>query len=157
MHASIRRFASALVAAAGLAVGIGASSASAVPFVSATLGITAIADNDYIISVNGHVEMSQADAQAACSHPGDPVDVELYGDDFGFDDLLISTSEFAAATMTCTTSASGMDYRVSLTRDGDVLNEDRPGEDELRALVTFLDIRTGTTTVAYSPLQLRRI
>ena len=34
MNASIRRFASALVAATGLAVGIGASSASATPFIS---------------------------------------------------------------------------------------------------------------------------
>ena len=158
MTVSIRRFASALVAATGLAVGIGASSASATPFISTTLGVTAIANNDYILSVNGHIEMSQADAQAACAHAGDPVDVELYGQDSVFrggDDLLVRASEFAEATMTCTTSATGMDFRVSVTRDGDVLNEDRPGQDELYAYVTFFDIRTGSTSVDASNVVLR--
>ena len=48
-----------------------------------------------------------------------------------------------------------MDFVVSLTRDGDVLNEDRPGQDELYAYVTFLDIRTGTTRVDASDVVLR--
>ena len=45
--------------------------------------------------------MSKADAQAACAHAGDPVDVELYGQDAGIlaDDLLITKSAYAAAGM----------------------------------------------------------
>ena len=64
--------------------------------------------------MNGHIEMSQADAQAACAHTGDPVDVELYGQDSAFrggDDLLVRASEYAEATMTCATSATGLDFR----------------------------------------------
>ena len=46
--------------------------------------------------------------------------------------------------MSCTTGSTGLNFSVSLTRDGDVLNEDRPGQDELYAYIYFLDIRTGT-------------
>ncbi len=155
MNASHRRFAAALVAATGLVVGIGASSASATSFLSTSLNVIAIANNDYILRVAGHIEMSQADAAAACAHAGDPVDVELYGKDTLGDDLLISKAEYAAATMTCATSATGLDYLVSATRDGDVLNEDRPGDDELYAYATFFDIRTGTTHVDASNVVVR--
>ncbi|HVF14803.1 MAG TPA: hypothetical protein VM942_09410 [Acidimicrobiales bacterium] len=149
MNVSIRRFATAVLAATGLVVGIGASAASATPFLASSLSVVAIANNDFILRVSGHIEMSQADAQAACAHPGDPVDVQLYGQDAGVlgDDELISKAEYGAATMTCTTNSTGLNYVVSVTRDGDVLNEDRPGDDELYAYVTFLDIRTGTTHV----------
>ena len=44
---------------------------------------------------------------------------------------------------------------MSVTRDGDVLNEDRPGQDELYAYVTFFDIRTGITSVDASNVVLR--
>ncbi len=157
MNASLRRFASALVAATGIAVGIGASSASATPFISTDLNVIAIANNDFILRVAGHIEMSQADAQAACAHAGDPVDVQLYGQDAGIlaDDELITKAEYAAATMTCSASGTGLDFVVSVTRDGDVLNEDRPGQDELYAYVTFFDIRTGTTHVDASDVEVR--
>ena len=72
MNISIRRLAASAVAAAALVLGVGASSASATPFISTTLGVTAIANNDYILTVTGHIEMSQTDAQAACAHAGDP-------------------------------------------------------------------------------------
>ena len=158
MSISIRRLAASAAAAAALVLGVGASSASATPFISTTLGVTAIANNDYILTVTGHIEMSQADAQAACAHAGDPVDVELYGQDSGFtfgDDLLISKSAWATATMSCTTNSTGMNFSVSLTRDGDDLNEDRPGQDELYAYIYFLDIRTGTNHVDASPVVYR--
>ncbi len=157
MNASLRRFASALVAATGLAAGIGASPASATSFITSDLNVIAIANNDYILRVAGHIEMSQADAQAACAHAGDPVDVELWGQDAGVlaDDLLITKSEYAAAPMSCTTSATGLDFVVSVTRDGDVLNEDRPGQDELYAYITFFDIRTGSTHVDASDVEVR--
>ena len=48
-----------------------------------------------------------------------------------------------------------MNFSVSLTRDGDDLNEDRPGQDELYAYIYFLDIRTGTNHVDASPVVLR--
>ena len=48
--------------------------------------------------------------------------------------------------MSCTTNSTGLNFSVSLTRDGDDLNEDRPGQDELYAYIYFLDIRTGTAT-----------
>jgi|GEM_PF-5826015 len=157
MNASLRRFASALVATAGLAVGIGASSASATSFMSTDLNVISIPNNDYILRVAGHIEMSSADALAACSHAGDPVDVELYGQDAGIlaDDLLITKSEFAAAPMSCNPTSTGLDFVVSVTRDGDVLNEDRPGQDELYAYVTFFDIRTGQTHVNASDVEVR--
>lgn len=157
MNVSIRRLAAAAVASAALVAGVGASPASAASFMTTNLNVIAIANNDYILRVSGHIEMSQADAQAACAHPGDPVDVQLYGKDAGIlaDDELITKAEFGAATMTCTTSTTGLDYLVSVTRDGDVLNEDRPGEDELYAYATFLDIRTGQTHVDASPVVTR--
>ncbi len=158
MNASIRRLAASAIAAAALVVGVGASSASATSFITTNLGVTAIANNDYILTVTGHIEMSQADAQAACAFAGDPLDVELYGQDSGFtfgDDLLITKSAWAVATMSCTTNSTGMNFSVSLTRDGDDLNEDRPGQDELYAYVYFLDIRTGTSHVDASPVVLR--
>ena len=149
LRLAARRLAASLAAATALAIGIGASPASATSFMSTTLTVTAIANNDYIVRVSGHIEMSQADAQAACAFAGDPVDVELWGQDAGIlaDDLLITKSEWAAAAMSCTTSSTGLNYSVSVTRDGDVLNEDRPGEDELYGYVTFFDIRTGQNNV----------
>ncbi|MEA2972623.1 MAG: hypothetical protein QOG82_1081 [Actinomycetota bacterium] len=57
--------------------------------------------------------------------------------------------------MSCTTSATGMDFRVQVTRDGDAINEDRAGRDELYAYVTFFDIRTGITSVDASNVVLR--
>ena len=57
--------------------------------------------------------------------------------------------------MSCTTSATGLNYSASLTRDGDALNEDRPGQDELYAYVYFLDIRNGGTSVDASPVVTR--
>ena len=57
--------------------------------------------------------------------------------------------------MSCTTNSTGMNFSVSLTRDGDDLNEDRPGQDELYAYIYFLDIRTGTNHVDASPVVLR--
>ncbi len=157
MNVSIRRLAASAVAAAALVLGVGASSASATSFISTNLGVTAIANNDYILTVSGHIEMSQTDAQAACAHSGDPVDVELYGQDAGVlaDDLLISTSSWAAAAMSCTTNSTGLNFSVSLTRDGDDLNEDRPGQDELYAYIYFFDIRTGTAHVDASPVVYR--
>ena len=157
MNVSIRRFAAALAAATALAVGASASPASASDLMSTSLNVIAIQNNDYILRVSGHVTMSQADAQAACAFAGDPVDVELYGQDAGLlaDDLLVTKSEFAAATMSCTTSSTGLDYLVSVTRDGDVLNEDRPGQDELYAYTYFFDIRTGTTHVDASSVVTR--
>jgi hypothetical protein len=157
MNVSLRRFASALVASAGLVVALGASSASATPFMSTDLNVISIPNNDYILRVAGHIEMSIADALAACSHTGDPVDVELYGQDAGIlaDDLLITKSEYAAASMSCSPTSTGLDFVVSVTRDGDVLNEDRPGQDELYAYVTFFDIRTGTTHVNASDVEVR--
>lgn len=157
MNVSIRRLAASAAAATAIVLGVGASSASATPFISTNLAVTAIANNDYILTVTGHIEMSQADAQAACAHAGDPVDVELYGQDAGFlaDDLLLSKASWAAAVMSCTTNSTGMNFSVSLTRDGDDLNEDRPGQDELYAYIYFLDIRTGTNHVDASPVVLR--
>ena len=94
MNVSIRRFAASAAAAVTLVLGVGASSASATDFITTNLGVTAIANNDYILTVTGHIQMTQSDAQAACDFSGDPVEVELYGQDPGFDDLLISKSSW---------------------------------------------------------------
>ena len=100
MNISIRRLAASAAVAATLVLGVGASSASATPFISTDPRRHRHRQQRlHSSTVTGHIEMSQADAQAACAHTGDPVDVELYGQDAGItfaDDLLIPKSSWAA-------------------------------------------------------------
>ena len=148
MNRSIRRFASALVATTALTIGIIASSASpasaiAAPFITTSLAISGpTALNIYTLTVSGHHEMTRLDAEIACADPGNPVKVELYGKDTGplsRDDLLITEAEWDARVMNCTFGNTGMDYSVSIPVNGNVLDEDRPGNDELYASIRFFD------------------
>lgn len=135
---SRRRAVVGLAAATALIIGIGAAPAGASAILSSHLSVTVLANNDYRLTVTGHVEMSPADATTACAQPGDPVRVELWGQDSGLngaDDLLIGKIEFDAAAMTCTVVSNGLNFSVQLIRDGDVLNEDY-GEDEIYAYVS---------------------
>jgi len=139
MNVSIRRIASAFAAATALTI-IGASAASASGPLQSTLTVSnADSLNDVVVTVRGHLDVIPSTGQAICDRSGNPVDVEIWGQDPGWDDLLITKTSFRSRPMTCEVDNDGLDFEVSIEVDGEVLNEG-VGTDEIYAYVTFNEI-----------------
>lgn len=117
-----------------------ASAAPAVLYPSLTIVKSAdCGSSKKFVGISATAKMSQVEAQRFIDHPGDEVDMRLWGEDPAYDDLVhgpVAPTRYVVNT-------TGLLFEWSGCVANSRLNEDWGG-DELFATIAFHDFRDGT-------------